>query len=116
LTIHNGLVIGVGGTSEREFMEKIVKIKEKAGKNVNDVRDDFAEMEKLKAESLKKIEEMRRSAEENLEKIERDIVRSKDLVPESRERINAEIAQSKFQIQQKYEDYKARISASILPK
>jgi F0F1-type ATP synthase membrane subunit b/b' len=108
-------VIRVGGTSEREFFGKIVKTKGRASKMVNDVRSDFAKMQKLKAESLKKIEEMRRSAEANLEKLEREAAKSKDLVPESRKRITVEIVQSKKEIQQKYEDFKARISASIVP-
>ena len=107
--------IRVGGTSEREFLEKIVQTKEKASKIVNDVRNDFAKMEKLKADSLKKVEEMRCSAEANLEKLEQRAAKSKDLVPESRRRISTEIVKSKKEIQQKYTEIKARISASIVP-
>ena len=109
------MVIDVGGPSEREFSEKVVKIKEKASKMANEIRDDFAKMEKLKAESLKKNEEMRRSAEELLEKLERESAKDKDLVPESRLRISEEIEQAKSVIQQKYNEFKARISASIMP-
>jgi len=105
----------MGGPSERDFLEKVVKIKEKASKTANEVRDDFAKMEKLKAESLKKVEEMRRSAEENLEKLEQETAKSADIVPESRYRINEEIRQAKNLIQEKYSELKARISASIMP-
>ncbi len=106
----------MGGTSEREFLEKVVKIKEKASKLANEVRDDFAKMEKLKAESLKKIEEMRRSAEENLEKLDQDSAKSKDLAFESRQRLMQELEMAKNQIQQKYTELKDRISASIMPR
>ncbi len=105
----------MGGPSERDFLEKVVKIKEKASKTANEVRDDFAKMEKLKAESLKKVEEMRRSAEENLEKLEQETAKSADIVPESRYRINEEIRRAKNLIQGKYSELKARISASIMP-
>ncbi len=110
------MVISLGGTSEREFSERIVKIKEKASKIVNEVRGDFAEMEELKAESLKKIEEMRRSAEENLEKIDRESAKSKDLAFESRQRLVQELEAAKSQVQQKYNELKDRISASIMPR
>jgi hypothetical protein len=45
----------LGGDSEREFSENIVKVKAKSSKTVSEVKDDFAKMQKLKAESLKKI-------------------------------------------------------------
>ncbi len=105
----------MGGPSEREFIEKIVKIKEKASKTANKVRDDFAKMEKLKAESLKNVEEMRRSAEADLEKLESETAKSKDIVPESRERINGEMSKAKDQIQEKYRELRNRISDSIMP-
>jgi len=105
----------LGGTSEREFLEKVIEAKQNASKAVNDIRNDFAKMEKLKADSLKKIEEMRRSAEEKLEKLEVKAAKSEDIVTESRRRINMEIMQAKNEILQKYDEIKTRISASILP-
>jgi hypothetical protein len=109
------MVICLGGTSEREFLEKIVQTKEKASKMVNEVRNDFVKMEKLKADALKKVEEMLRSAEEKLEKLERNAAKSADLVPESRHRISAEIVQAKREVQKKYEEMKARVAAAIVP-
>ena len=44
----------MGGTSEREFLEKIGNIKAKSSKRVADVKNDFAKMQKMKADSLKK--------------------------------------------------------------
>lgn len=103
------------GDSEREFSESIVKTKAKSSKTAAEVKDDFAKMQKLKAESLKKVEEMMRSAEKDLEKLEQKIAKSKDLVSESRGRLNAEITSARTQIRQKYDELKSRIAASIVP-
>jgi hypothetical protein len=108
-------VSAVGGPSEREFMEKIRKIREKSSKTANDVRNDFAKMEKLKAESLKKTEEMRRFSEQDLEKLEREMIKDIDLAPESRQRLTVEITSAKNEIQQRYTDLKTRISQAIVP-
>lgn len=105
----------MGDTSEREFLEKIVNIKTKSSKKVNDIRNDFAKMQKLKAESLKKIEEMMHAAENDLEKVEQEIVKSKDVVPESRERLRVEIRDTQYQIRQKYDELKERILAALIP-
>jgi hypothetical protein len=103
------------GDTEHEFSEKIINIKTKSSKKVAEVKDDFGKMQKLKAESLKKTEEMMRVAEQELEKLEQDIVKSKDLVSESRPRLSAELKEAKEQITLKYDHLKKRISASIIP-
>jgi len=105
----------MGDTSEREFMEKIVDVKTKSSKKIAEIRNDFAKIQKLKAESLKKTEELMQSAEDELEKLEQKIVKSKDLVPESRQRLSGEIATSKHEVTEKYVDLKKRISAAIVP-
>lgn len=105
----------MGGDSEREYMEKVSKIKEKLLKAEKDVKDDFEEIEKIKLEALKKTEEMRRSAENDLEKVEKDIVKSKNLVIESRQRLSSEIAVLGREIGEKYTEMKARISKAIAP-
>ena len=105
----------MGGTSEREFFEKINSIKTKSSKRIADVKNDFAEMQKLKANSLKKTEEMMQSAEHDLEKLEQEILKSKDLVSESRPRLNAEIRDAKEHITQRYDDLKKRVLAAIVP-
>jgi len=68
----------MGGTSEREYRDKLNKTREKLSKRKN-VRKTFAKIEKMKLEALKKSEEMRRSVEHDPDKIERDVARSKDL-------------------------------------
>lgn len=105
----------MGGTSEREFSESIVKVKGKSSKTVSKVKADFAKMQKLKADSLKKVEEMMHSAEQDLEKLEQKIIKSQDLVSESKGRLNAEITSVRAQIKQKYTELKSSIAASIVP-
>ena len=105
----------MGGTSEREFLEKITSIKTKSSKRAADVKNDFAKMQKLKADSLKKTEEMMQAAEHDLEKLEQEIFKSKDLVSESRPRLNAEIKAAKEDITKKYDDLKERVLAAIVP-
>ena len=106
----------MGGTSEREYVEKMSKIKEKILKTEKDVKNDFAKIEKIKLDRLKKTEEMRRSAENDLEKVEKDILKSKDLATESRQRLNSEIAVLKSEIEQRYTELKTQISKAIEPK
>lgn len=103
-------------TSEREFSEKLVKIKTKSSKKAGEVIDCFSKMQKLKAESLKKTEEMMESAMQDTEKLEQDMVKSKDLAPESIQRLNGEITAARAQIRQKYDELKTRISVAIVPK
>jgi hypothetical protein len=105
----------MGGTSEREFMEKLGKIRDKTLKAAKDIKNDFAKMEKIKAESLKKTEEMRRSTEHDVAKLEQEVIKTKDLAPESITRLNAEITVIKNEIQQRYNELKSRISAAIVP-
>jgi uncharacterized protein YcbK (DUF882 family) len=106
----------MGDTSEREFSEKIANIKSKSSKKRDEVIDSFGQMQKLKAEALKKTEEMMASAAHDLEKLEQDMVKNKDLVAESRQRLNVEITDARNQIRQKSDDLKTRISAAIVPK
>ena len=105
----------MGGTSEREFLEKINSIRGKSSKKAADVKSDFAKMQKLKADSLKKTEEMMQRAEHDLEKLEHEILKNKDLVAESRPRLYAEIKDAREHIRQKYVDLKKRVLAAIVP-
>ena len=105
----------MGDTSEREFSEKLANIRSKSSKKVAQVVDQFSKMQKLKAESLKKTEEMMASVAKDLEKLERDMVKSKDLASESRQRLHGEITAARHQITQKYDELKTRISAAITP-
>jgi hypothetical protein len=105
----------MGGDSEREYMEKIGKIKEKLLKAEKDVKNDFEKIEKIKLEALKKTEEMRRSAEHDLGNVEKNVVKSKNLAMESRQRLSQEITILGREIGEKYTEMKTRISKAIAP-
>lgn len=100
----------MGDTSEHEFSEKIAKIKLNSSKRVTDVLDVFGKVQKLKAESLKKTEEMMTSAATDLEKLERDMAKSEGLDLEAKKRLNDEILAARTQVRQKYDELKTRIS------
>jgi NAD+--asparagine ADP-ribosyltransferase len=106
----------LGGPSEREYIEKVNRIKEKILRTEKDVKNDFLKIEKIKLDALKKTEEMRRSAESDLEKVEKDILKSQDLAIESRQRLNSEIVLLKGEIGQRYTELKTRISKAIEPR
>lgn len=89
-------------------------MKAKSSKIVSEIKEDFAKMQKLKAESLKKVEEMLASAEKDLEKLEQKIAINANLVSESKRRLNSEIIAARTQIK-KYDELKRRIVASIVP-
>lgn len=103
------------GDSERDFSGDIVKVRSKSSKKASEVKEDFAKMQKLKADSLRKVEEMMHTAEKDLEKIEQKIAQSGALVIESKLRLNKEITTAKTQIKEKYVELKTRIAASIVP-
>ncbi len=105
----------MGDTSEREFLEKITEVKTKSGKKASEIKNDFAKVQKLKAECLKKTEEMLQSAESSLEKLEQKMAKSKDLALESKHRLNVELTDAKHQVKERYVDLKKRISISIVP-
>jgi len=97
------------GDSEQQLLEKISNTKFNSSKKVTKILDVFGESQKLKAESLKKTEEMMTKAASDLEKLERDKAKNKDLSAESQKKLNEEIAIARNQIRQKYDELKARI-------
>ena len=101
------------GDSERDYSEKISKTKLISSKKVSEVLDVFGKAQKLKAESLKKTEEMMTVAASDLEKLERDTSKNQNLSAESRNRLNEEITAARSQIRQKYDELKARISDRV---
>ncbi len=101
------------GDSEREYSEKISKTKLNSSKKVTDVLDVFGKAQKLKAESLKKTEEMMTNAASDLEKLERDIAKNEDLSAESQTKLNEEIKIARIQVKQKYDELRARISDRV---
>jgi hypothetical protein len=105
----------MGGPSEREYREKLVKIQENTNKQARGVREKFAQIQKIKVEALKKTEEIKRSADRDIDKAMMEITKSKDLAIESKERLRTEISSIRNNIDQTYTDLKNRISETMVP-
>jgi len=105
----------MGGPSEREYREKLIKIREDLYKRIKNVRNEFAKMEKIKLDALKKADESRRSAESHINKMEGDITKSTDLAPESKKRLRSEIDILRKEVQEKYTELRTRISETMIP-
>jgi tryptophanyl-tRNA synthetase len=105
----------LGGESERELSESIVNVKVKSSQTVSEIKEHFTKMQKLKAESLSRLEDMLLSAEKDLEKLEQKVAKSENLVSESKTRLNTEIEKTRAQIKEKYDELKRRIAASVVP-
>lgn len=69
----------------------------------------------MKVEALKKTEEVRRSTERDLDKIEGNITKSKDLAPESKKRPCSEIVILRNEIKEDYTELRMRISETLIP-
>ena len=105
----------MGSTSEREYKEKLNKIQEKVNQKVRDIRNDVRKMEKIKVDSLKKAEDMRRSAEKEINKIEGNVMKSKDLAPESKQRLHSEVAILRSEVESIYVKLRGQVAESIVP-
>jgi len=105
----------MGGTSEREYNEKLDEIRKKLSKRAKDVRDDAIKIEKIKIDALAKIEDMRRSADKEANKVEENIVKSKDLAPESKQRLSLELTNVRNEIEDNYAKLRRQIAESIVP-
>jgi len=105
----------MGGPSEREYREKLNKILENAGNRAKDVREKFMHIQKIKVEALKKTEEIKRSADQEIDKAMMEITKSQDLAIESKERLQMEISNLRNNVNQTYTDLKNRISETIVP-
>jgi hypothetical protein len=105
----------MGGTSEREFRQKIYKMRDKLNKKSRGVRKEFAKLEKTKINLLRKTEEDKHNIERELDKMEGKIHRSKDLAPESKRRLYSEASILKTEIHDIYFDLKTRIAETVIP-
>jgi hypothetical protein len=105
----------LGGPSEREYREKLGKIKQKLGKKAVDIRNEFEKFEKAKVEMLKRTKEMKHEAEHEVTKMEEGITKSKDLAPESKQRLRLEIDIVKTEIREAYSQLEMRIAEAVVP-
>jgi uncharacterized coiled-coil DUF342 family protein len=101
-------------SSEIDHRKKLNKIREDVNKRVKDVRDHFAKIEKVKVDALKKTEEMRRSAENDITKLEGEIAKS-DLTAEMKKALASDIANLKKEIEDRAVELRTRISGTVIP-
>lgn len=92
----------MGDSFEFEFQKKLTKMREELGKREVDVRGQLANIERIKVEALKRTEELKFSAKHDVEKLEQDIMKAKDLNTEVRSRLNSEAATLKEDLDKKY--------------
>jgi gas vesicle protein len=107
--------VKLGGASELNYEEKLNKIRESLYKKLQDIRNQFTQIEKIKVETIKRTDELKNSAEHELNKIEETIAKSKDLVSESKERLHSEISTLKSEVEEKYNEMRKRIIEAMTP-
>ncbi len=105
----------MGSTSEHEYINKLEKIREKTRKQERKIRDHFEKIERIKVDSLKENEEMKRTAFKNIDKIEKNIRKSKDLAPESNSRLHSKISNLRREVESKNVKLKTKISETMIP-
>jgi hypothetical protein len=84
-------------------------MREELGKREVDIRGQLASIEKIKVEALKKAEELKYSAKHDLEKIEQDVMKAKDLNGEVKARLTSETATLKGDLEKKYAELRNTI-------
>jgi hypothetical protein len=94
---------------EFEFQKKLTKMREELGKREVDIRGQLASIEKIKVEALKKAEELKYSAKHDLEKIEQDVMKAKDLNMQVKARLTSETATLKEDLEKKYAELRNTI-------
>jgi len=87
----------------------VTKLREELSKKEVDIRRKVTDIQKIKVEALKKTEEMKYSAQHDVEKISQDVMKTKDLGTEVKTRLTSEIADVKNEIERKYSELKDTI-------
>jgi uncharacterized coiled-coil DUF342 family protein len=100
--------------SEYEHRKKLNKIREDTNKRVKDVRDHFAKIERVKTEALKKTEEIRRSAQKDITRLEEDIAKS-GLTDDVKKTLASDIAMLRKEIEDRAAELRSRLTAIIIP-
>lgn len=99
----------MGESFEFEFQKRLTKIREELSKREVDVRGQLANIEKIKVEALKKAEEMKYSAHHDIERIDQDIMKTKDLNTQVKARLTSEIAALKEEAEKKHAELRNTI-------
>jgi hypothetical protein len=92
-----------------ELQKKLTKTREELSKKEVEVRRQVANIEKIKVEALKKLEELKYSAQHDMEKVEHDIAKAKELNAETKTTITSEIIALKNEIEKKYAELRSTI-------
>lgn len=92
-----------------ELQKKLTKTREELSKREVEVRRQVANIEKTKVEALKKLEELKYSAQHDMEKVEHDIAKAKELNAETKTRITSEIIALTNEIEKKYAELRSTI-------
>jgi uncharacterized coiled-coil DUF342 family protein len=100
--------------SEYEHRKKLNKIREDTNKRVKDVRDHFAKIERVKTEALKKTEEIRRSAQKDITRLEEDIAKS-GLTDDVKKTLASDIAMLRKEIEDRAAELRSRLTAIVIP-
>lgn len=107
------MVLDMGGPSERDYREKLDKIKQKLDKKARDIKSEFEKIEKAKVDLLKKTKSMKHDTEREIAKVEEEIAKSKDLAPESKSRLQLEIDNLKGEVRRRYSELEMRITETL---
>ena len=99
----------MGESFEFGFQKKVTKLREELSKKEVDIRRKVTDIQKIKVEALKKTEEMKYSAQQDIEKISQDVMKTKDLGAEVKTRLTSEIADLKSEIERKYSELRNTI-------
>lgn len=99
----------MGESFEFGFQKKVTKLREELSKKEVDIRRKVTDIQKIKVEALKKTEEMKYSAQHDIEKISQDVMKTKDLGAEVKTRLTSEIADLKNEIERKYSELRNTI-------
>lgn len=96
-----------------DFQKKTTKIREEMSKREVDIRRKVADIQKAKLETLKKTEEMKSSAQHELEKITQDVMKAKELGAEVKSRLISEVTDLKNEVDRKYSELRNTIAEKI---
>lgn len=95
---------------EFECQKKATRIREQLSKKEVEIRHKVADIQKIKVEALKKAEEMKYSAQHDLEKISQNVMKAKSLDAEVKARLTSEISDLKSEIERKYSELRSTIA------
>lgn len=112
------MIVGASLTAsfDLEYQKKLTKIREELSKREVEVRSQLANIEKIRVEALKKTEEMKYSAHHDIEKIDQDVMKTRNLDAQAKTRLADEISAIKSDIEKKYSELRSTIlSKTTLP-